>query len=135
LRVEVPDPAWSLAEIRAAFERVYWNRFRVELERIEANVVNVATTVVGRRPVTDLSRLIDPAGRRATTDAASTGARRLVTGSGAVEAAVYWRDHLPLDARIRGPALIEQMDTTVLVEPGWQAVGDVMGNLMLEMSR
>ncbi|MEQ9056234.1 MAG: hydantoinase/oxoprolinase family protein, partial [Roseovarius confluentis] len=49
LRVEVPDPGWSVERIRAAFERVYFNRFRVELERIEANVVNVSTSVVRRR--------------------------------------------------------------------------------------
>ena len=45
-----------------------------------------------------------------------------------------WRDHLPLDARIEGPALIEQMDTTILVEPGCFAVGDEMGNLVLEVT-
>ena len=45
---------------------------------------------------------------------------------------VYWRDHLPLDVVIEGPAVIEQMDTTVLVEPGCTARGDVQGNLVLE---
>lgn len=133
LRVEVPDPGWSVERIRAAFERVYFNRFRVELERIEANVVNVSTSVVGRRPVADLSRLIDPAGRKATVDAARTGGRRLVTEGGAHDAPVYWRDHLPLDARIEGPALVEQMDTTLLLEPGNKAEGDALGNLIVRV--
>ena len=133
LRVEVPDPGWSVERIRAAFERVYFNRFRVELERIEANVVNVSTSVVGRRPVADLSRLIDPAGRKATVDAARTGVRRLVTEGGAHDAPVYWRDHLPLDARIEGPALVEQMDTTLLLEPGNKAEGDALGNLIVRV--
>ena len=133
LRVEVPDPGWSVERIRSAFERVYFNRFRVELERIEANVVNVSTSVVGRRPVADLSRLIDPAGRKATVDAARTGVRRLVTEGGAHDAPVYWRDHLPLDARIEGPALVEQMDTTLLLEPGNMAEGDALGNLIVRV--
>lgn len=133
LRVEVPEPGWNVEQIRAAFERVYFNRFRVELERIEANVVNVSTSVIGRRPVADLSRLIDPAGRKGTVDAARTGVRRLVTDGGVHEAPVYWRDHLPLDARIEGPALIEQMDTTTLIAQGEVAQGDALGNIMIEV--
>ncbi|MEO1599332.1 MAG: hypothetical protein AAFU49_02485, partial [Pseudomonadota bacterium] len=35
-----------------------------------------------------------------------------------VETPVYARDRLPLDAVIDGPAVLQQMDTTVLVEPG-----------------
>ncbi|MBT8425045.1 MAG: hydantoinase/oxoprolinase family protein [Silicimonas sp.] len=131
LRVEVPDPRCSMADVRAAFERVYFNRFRVELERIEANVVNVATSVIGRRPATDLTRLIDPDGRKATLEA-DPPRRRLVSESGASEVPVYLRDDLPLDVRIEGPALIEQMDTTILVEAGWVATGDPAGNLILE---
>ena len=55
-----------------------------------------------------------------------------MTDAGAADAPVYWRDHLPLGARIEGPALVEQMDTTVLIEPGWRATGDALGNLILE---
>ena len=131
LRVPVADPGVTLREVRSAFERVYFNRFRVALERIEANVVNVATSVIGRRRPADLSRLIDPAGRRDRLDP-NPPTRRLVTEDGARDAPVYLRDSLPFDVRIDGPALIEQMDTTVLVEPGWRARGDRMGNLILE---
>ena len=44
---------------------------------------------------------------------------------------VYWRDHLPDPARIEGPAIIEQMDTTILIEPGDVATGDGGGNLII----
>ncbi len=133
LRVEVADPGWSLARIRQAFEEVYWDRFRVELARIEANVVNVSTSVIGRRPAMDLSRLIDPGGRKRSLDEARTGTRRLVTEAGAVDAPVYWRDHLPPEAGIAGPALIEQMDATVRLEPGDRAEGDALGNILIEV--
>ena len=133
LRVDLPNPDWSLDQIRQAFERVYFNRFRVELERIEANIVNVATSVIGRRPAADLSRLIDPAGRMSTVTDARTGTRRLITEGGSHDAPVYWRDHLPLDARIEGPALIEQMDTTTLIASGESATGDAQGNLLIEV--
>lgn len=47
------------------------------------------------------------------------------------ETPVYWRDHLPVDAEIRGPAIIEQMDTTVLIEPDDLAKGDAEGNIVI----
>jgi N-methylhydantoinase A/oxoprolinase/acetone carboxylase beta subunit len=52
---------------------------------------------------------------------AAPGMRRIrIRQSGDwVDAAIWQRDSLPADARIRGPAIIEQADTTTLVEPGW----------------
>ena len=51
--------------IRAAFEEVYFARFRVELPEIRARIVNVATSVIGLRDPVDLSGLIDASGRKA----------------------------------------------------------------------
>ena len=44
---------------------------------------------------------------------------------------IYWRDHLPIDAEITGPAVIEQMDTTMVIEPGDVAKGDAEGNIII----
>jgi N-methylhydantoinase A len=38
---------------------------------------------------------------------------------------------LPADARFDGPAIVEQLDTTVVVEPGFTARRDSLGNLIL----
>ena len=32
---------------------------------------------------------------------------------------------------IEGPAIVEQLDTTTLIEPGWRASVEVSGNLLL----
>ncbi|MHC4109252.1 MAG: hydantoinase/oxoprolinase family protein [Planctomycetota bacterium] len=40
---------------------------------------------------------------------------------GGVEAAIYERAAMDLGLAIEGPAVIEQEDTTILVEPGWRA--------------
>ena len=42
-----------------------------------------------------------------------------------------WRDHLPLDATLTGPAIIEQMDTTIVIEPGDSLETDIEGNLII----
>ena len=45
---------------------------------------------------------------------------------------VYLRDALPRDAVFPGPAIVEQLDTTTVVEPGFTARRDPLGNLLLE---
>lgn len=79
-----------------------------------------------------MSRLIDPAGRLTTVEQAKKGQRRVYFG-GWVETPVYWRDHLPLEATLTDPAIIEQMDTTILVEPGDRMTSDKDGNLIIRI--
>ena len=47
---------------------------------------------------------------------------------------VYERLLLPVAARIAGPALFEQSDTTVYLEPGMQAKVDRLGNLVISQT-
>ena len=48
-----------------------------------------------------------------------------------VEAPVYERLHLAVGALIEGPAVLEQPDTTVFVDPGLSAEVDRFGNLVI----
>ncbi|MCB1446528.1 MAG: hydantoinase/oxoprolinase family protein [Rhizobiaceae bacterium] len=130
LRVPLDGPTPSVEELQRRFEEAYFNRFHVELKEIRANLVNVNTSVIGRRAEIDLSRLIDPAGRKATLADAQTGARSVWFGEW-LETPVYWRDHLPADAAIPGPAIVEQMDTTIIIEPGDHATQDRDGNIII----
>lgn len=130
LRVALPSGTPSREELQRLFEAAYWARFKVELPEIRAALVNLNTSVVGERPEMDLSRLIDPTGRK--TVAEPTGMRRVWFG-GWQEVPVYWRDHLPLDWSKEGPMIVEQMDTTLVVEPGCRVHGDADGNLIVEV--
>lgn len=44
---------------------------------------------------------------------------------------VYDRASIGSGATVDGPAIVEQPDTTVLILPGWRAVADRLGNLMI----
>jgi N-methylhydantoinase A len=44
---------------------------------------------------------------------------------------VYDRDSLGQGALVLGPAIVEQLDTTSFVLPGWQALSDRIGTLHL----
>jgi N-methylhydantoinase A len=46
----------------------------------------------------------------------------------------YARLDLPVGARIDGPAILEQPDTTVWLEPGFHATVDSLGNLLVKPS-
>ena len=132
LRIALPDATPARETLQSLFEAAYHARFHVDLPNIRANVMNLNVSVIGKRPEVDLSRLIDPAGRLETVDKAKKGQRRVYFGAW-VETPVYWRDHLPLDAKLAGPAIIEQMDTTIVVEPGDLVTSDADGNLIIQI--
>ncbi len=132
LRVVLPSATPSREELQRLFEAAYHARFRVDLPTIRANLVNLNVSVIGERPALDLSRLIDPAGRKDRAEPAST---RRVWFDGWHDTPVYWRDHLPSTINLQGPVIIEQMDTTVVVDPGARVAQDADGNLIIEVNK
>jgi len=135
LRVPLDTPTPDRAMLRHLFEQTYYKRFRVELAEIKANLVNLNASVIGEREELDLSSLIDPDGRRSTLEEAQSGTRDVYFDDGWVSTPVYWRDHLPAVVELKGPAVIEQMDTTVLIEPGDTVRADADGNLLIAIGK
>lgn len=135
LNVPLPSAEVSRGVLQELFEKAYFARFRVELPEILANLVNLNTSVIGVRPAVDLGRLIDPAGRAATLGEARRETRPVWYGGEWLDTPVYIRERLPLDAVVSGPAIIEQMDATTVLEPGDVASSDADGNILIEVGR
>ncbi|MEJ6713542.1 MAG: hydantoinase/oxoprolinase family protein [Rhodobacterales bacterium] len=133
LRVPLDTATPSVATLKSLFETAYLKRFRVELADIRVNLVNVNTSVIGERPPLDLSTLIDPEGRKSTLKQAQTDTRPVMFDGAWHDTPIYWRDHMPADAALTGPAIIEQMDTTTLLEPGDSAATDAEGNILITL--
>jgi N-methylhydantoinase A len=131
IRVALPSPDVTRAALQALFEGAYFARFRVDLPEIKAQLVNLETSVIGRRRPFPVSALLDVRERRASLGEAQTGARRVFADGHWHEAAVYARERLPLEARIEGPAIVEQIDATTVIEPGAAARVDAIGNLRI----
>ena len=131
LRVPLPDGRPDRDVMQRAFGRAYRARFHVELPEIRANLVNLNCSVIGRRPQMDLSALIDARERRASLREAETERRRVRFGEDWHETPVYWRDRLPAGAELQGPAIVEQLDATSVIEPGDRAAQDGDGNLLV----
>ncbi len=134
LRVPLDAATPSREDLHARFVRAYRDRFRVDLPEIRPALVNVNVSVIGVRPEIDLSLLIDASGRRSTVEAAQTGERPVRFPAGWRPTPVYRREHLPADATLQGPAIVEQLDSTLVMEPGCRATTDPDGNLMIEVA-
>jgi N-methylhydantoinase A/oxoprolinase/acetone carboxylase beta subunit len=104
----------------AAHQRVYGHSTEVP-----AKIVNLRT--VHRSPAGTAAVGVTTAARAGTP-----ASRRIVIRGGAATAAVWQRETITPDATIPGPAIIEQNDTTTLVEPGWTARLTTGGTLLLE---
>ena len=135
INVPLPGASVSRDQLQALFDEAYFTRFRVRLPEIRANLVNLNTSVIGVRPEIDLSTLIDPAGREATLAAAHKETRPVWFDGEWIETPVYARERLPLDATIEGPAILEQLDATTVIEPGDRARGDRDGNIIIAVAR
>ncbi|MCA0058372.1 MULTISPECIES: hydantoinase/oxoprolinase family protein [unclassified Mesorhizobium] len=133
INVPLPSSSVTRQELQALFEKAYFARFKVELPEIRANLVNLNTSVTGVRPAIDLSRLIDPAGRAKTLDEARREIRPVWYSGRWHDTPVYAREELPLDAVIEGPAILEQMDATTVLEPGDRARSDADGNIIIDI--
>jgi len=130
LTVPVASSAVTQEELQQAFEAAYWARFEVELPEIRAVLVNLNTAVIGRRKGVPLESLADAAGEAE----APAGARRVWFVGGWLETPIYRRSQLPPGKMLEGPAIIEQLDTTIVVEPGDHLAADPLGNLILRVS-
>lgn len=88
-------------------------------------LVNLRLTAIGKLPDLKLRQPSDPASaRRRARDV-------WFPGPGFVEAAVHWRNGLEPGAAIEGPAIIEALDSTTVLPPGWTARVDGLGYLRL----
>lgn len=133
LRVPLTTPKPSIQTLKDLFASAYFERFQVELPEIRPAVVAANTSVLGRRQKIDLSNLIEREQRKSTLKDALVSSRPVRFGSKFVETPVYMRDHLPLDVMLKGPAVIEQLDTTILIDPDHKVEGDPSGNLIVEV--
>jgi N-methylhydantoinase A len=129
IRVALPSPAVTRAEVQAAFEAAYFARFQVRLPEIRAVLVNLNTSVIGKRRPFDLRALLPPA-----EGDALVGERQLYADGAWHVAKVWQRERLAPAARIAGPAIIQQADATTVLEPGSAAVVDALGNLRIRVS-
>jgi N-methylhydantoinase A len=128
IAVRLSGPLADEAVLRAAFESAYLHKFGRLLPGIAVRLVNLRVAAIGRRPRFELAALAP--GSESSMPAADRGARDVWFG-GWREARIFDRLLLPVDAEILGPAILEQPDATIVVDPGLVARVDRFGNVIL----
>ena len=91
-------------------------------------VVNLRLAAIGRLAPATLGRL---PGRQPDPAPALEGTRKIYVDGRFSDANVYRRDGLGWGSVVRGPAIVEQLDSTTLILPGQRAETDEFGNLMI----
>ncbi len=117
------------AGLQAAFESAYQAAFGRLLPGIAIRVLNLRTAVTGKRRKFDLG-LLAPRGGKAAAQC-RIGERKVWHQGAAHPAPVYERMLLAAGERVAGPALFEQSDATIWLEPGMAAEVDRYGNLVI----
>src|SRR5262249_35698900 len=133
LTVALPDGDAVGAALREAFNAAYARRYGYADPRADVELVTVAVTVVGAGPEARL-----PAHRPGTREAAE--ARKpdrpvYFPERGAhVPCPIYDRARLPVGARLAGPAIVEEPESTTVLPPGTVAEVDRWANLLVSFS-
>ncbi len=115
--------------IQASFEDAYRKSFGRLLDGIAMRVLNLRVTVVGRRPKFDLT-ILRPSGDTSVENARIDSRQLWVEGKW-WEADIFSRLDLPEGASVPGPALLEQPDTTIFIDPDLAGEVDHFGNLII----
>ncbi|MBI3371099.1 MAG: hydantoinase/oxoprolinase family protein [Betaproteobacteria bacterium] len=132
LTIALPGTRISRDALQTLFDQAYWARFGVALPEIRAVLVNLHTAVIGLRKRLDLAVL---ASDQKSTDVvgAMIDEREVWYEGGIRLTPILSREKLAHGATFQGPAVIEQLDCTTVIEPGNRVGVDGFGNLMVEV--
>lgn len=128
LRVPIASD-WDAERLGQAFNDTYKGKFGNTLDDMAVVIVNLRTVVVGTRSSAAL-----PHAREGGGGAPQPTSRRQVHfGKQWYDTPVFSRDAFSHGVTLDGPAIIEQSDTTTVIEPDMTLTVDTQGNLLVKV--
>ena len=129
-RIEERD----LALLRRRFDQVHESTYGVSAPDEEAEIVTIRLVSLVNLPRMPLASRSLGQGR---AGALPIGARRawFAASGGFLDTPVYSRQTLAPGTRLTGPLIVEQLDSTTVVEPGRVVEVDDIGNLVIETAQ
>ena len=122
----------NMNTIGEAFEQVYISSFGRLLPGGVRRIINLRSSVTGLRPKFDLRTLAPESLVTAKATPKEKSTRPVRFNGQWHSTAVFDRLSLATGTIIQGPAILEQPDTTVLIEPGLLGRVDEFGNTIIE---
>ena len=128
--LSVPIQAgWDTEKLTQAFNNAYSEKFGNTLDGIPAVIVNLRTVVVGTRSGNPL-----PQAPAASSGEPEPVSRRPVHfGKAWHDTPVFMREVFAPGMTLDGPAIVEQSDTTTVIEPDMTLTVDKNGNLLVKV--
>ena len=117
------------ASISDEFYEAHRQRFGYADRALPIEIVNLRLKL---ELAMDKPRLEPAPAQDADASHAVIGVAGAVFAGGPAATTLYDRERLQTGNRITGPALLLQLDTTIVAPPGWSGVVDAYGNLLLE---
>jgi N-methylhydantoinase A len=130
MRVDVKSPGFDPRRVLVDFETLYRERFDVDLTEMRPMLAALRTTVIGKRARGD--GFSPPAHGEARPGA--TERRRVWFAGEWIDTPILARESLRPGDTITGPAIVEQLDTTTIIEPGDRGEVDCHGNLIITLT-
>ena len=125
IRTPLPDNDTSPERVATRFRASYLRRYgsahsgfgRLEslLDGIPVRLLNLRTTIIGVRKHRSLGSMLTPPAT--TLEQAYKGSRDVWVEDAFVACPTYERSRIPWGSELTGPAVIEQSDTTVWLDP------------------
>jgi 5-oxoprolinase (ATP-hydrolysing) len=125
----LPVSLGTTEEMVGEFEAAYRRRFSFLMpdKQLVVEAVSVEALAEAAAAEAELSDALDEA-EGATGPSARV--RMFVAGEW-TEVDLYRREHLGRDSEVEGPAIISEANATTVVEPGWRAVINELGHLLM----
>ena len=127
LEVAVPAQITEITDLVDAFHAEHEREYNFARKEADVSLFRVAVKAIGLVPKAELQKqeaaayLPEPIGRRTVW----------FDGEGH-DAAIYQRETLTAGARIEGPAIVEQFDSTTVIPPAMSAEVDAYMNILIE---
>lgn len=128
-----PINAKSIDKVKDAFHRRHEELYTYSERHNAVEVVNIESTLFGRIDKPKAPKL----GRGPEAAKALKGHRKAIfAASGkATRTPIYDGEKLGAGARIAGPAIIEEVTTTIVTEPGWKAELHASGSYVITRTK
>jgi N-methylhydantoinase A len=123
----------TIEKVKEAFHKRHDALYTYSERHNAVEVVNIESTAYGRIEKPKLPKY----GKGASAKAALKGYRKAIfdVSGKATKTPIYDGDVIGVGAKIAGPAIIEEVTTTIVIEPGWSAVLDATGSYVISRKR
>lgn len=125
------NPERLMADALAAdFEQLYYDTWSYRPDTTAVQIVNLRVTAIGKAPEVVVTPLNTDRGQAGVTKALKE-TRAIYFDGRFHDTPVYERSRLPSQARVTGPAVVDEEGSTTVVPPQWEVEVHTTGHLFL----